>query len=326
MKINRPRVRKWLLVGAMLALPIGLLVYLSFSDLIAALSGSATHNSCSSVAALSRERDIGSAGPTAGKVTAKLQPGQREEVDFGRSMTARTLTLYFSLSTVPSGPAYFHVRTGAFVRADDARLSSSAQNIVASAKGVESTLILNVCFNRGNSPETYLGDPGSYAGSVTVDDGRLSALVTVPITVTMQYPSGVFLLWLYFGAIIPGSWCLWVIKGERDGDESALGLEFLKWVITVDGVVAVVAGGFAAFAVYIAVYLRDPTWGSSALQPLTLYGGMFSAFVTTAGIASLTGRGSRARTPAPASRPGRNPRRPDRRTGRRAGTGQRSRP
>jgi hypothetical protein len=106
----------------------------------------------------------------------------------------------------------------------------------------------------------------------------------------MQYTNGVFLLWLYFGAVIPGVWYVWVIRERRDGKEFALSLAFLSWIRTVDGIVAVVAGSVAAFGVYVAVYLRDPTWGSSALQPLTLHGGMYSAFVTTSGLASLTGQ------------------------------------
>lgn len=108
----------------------------------------------------------------------------------------------------------------------------------------------------------------------------------------MQYPNGLFLLWLYFGAVIPGAWCVWVIKAKRDGSGSAFSETFLTWASQIDGVVAIVAGGVSSFAVYMAVYLRDPTWGSSALQPLTLYGGMFSAFVTTSGLASLTGQKS----------------------------------
>jgi hypothetical protein len=298
-KTKTRKVWAWLLVGVVLVASFGFLVYLSFPDVLAALSNSATRVTCSSVPTPSSGREVGSAGPTVGKVTAKLQPGQEEEVDFGRSMTSRILILYFNLSTAASGPPYFHTMTGAFVRADDASLSL-AHNEVVSAMSDGSTLILYVCFNRSTNPKAYLGDPGSYTGSVTIDDSRLSAPVTVPITVTMQYPNGVFLLWLYFGAIIPGAWCLWVIKGKRDGDLPALGLlAFLKWVFSVDGLIAVVTGSVAAFAVYVAVYLRDPTWGSSALQPLTLYGGMFSAFVTTANIASLTGNRSKLSLSAP---------------------------
>jgi hypothetical protein len=81
---------------------------------------------------------------------------------------------------------------------------------------------------------------------VTLDDSRLSAPVTVPITVPMQYTNGVFLLWLYAFAVIPGAWCLWVIREKRDGNQSAFSLDFLKWIFTVNGIVAIVSGSVAA--------------------------------------------------------------------------------
>jgi hypothetical protein len=173
------------------------------------------------------------------------------------------------------------------MRSDDASLRP--KDIAAYARADGQILILRVCFYRNGIQNTNIGDPGLYSGSVTLDDSRLIAPVTVPITVTMQYTNGVFLLWLYVLAIIPGAWCLWVIREKRDGDQRAFSLDFLKWVFEVNGIVAIVSGSVAAFAVYVAVYLRDPTWGSSALQPVTLYGAMFSAFVTTSGLASLTG-------------------------------------
>ena len=244
--------------------------------------------SCAVLPASVSAPDPGLLGKNSQLVTAKLESGQVEEVDFGRSVTSRAVTVYLDLSSIPSGSAYFHVRINPFARSDDAMLRP--QNIVASAERDGTTLLLNVCFNRNGGRNTNLGDPGSYAGSVTIDDSRLSSPVSVPVTVTMQYPNGVFLLWLYFGAIIPGAWCMWVIREKRDGD--ALSRDFPAWAKSIDGVVAIVAGSVSAFAVYIAVYLRDPTWGSSALQPLTLYGGMFSAFVTTSGLASLTGKKS----------------------------------
>ena len=218
-------------------------------------------------------------------VTAKLLAGQRGEADFGHSLTARTVTINLSLSAVPKGSTLFRVESNPFLRADDAILNP--YDVLASAYADGKVLILNVCFLR-NVPGSSLGDPGSYAGSVTLDDPRLGAPLTVPLTVTMQYANWVFLLWLYFAAAIPGAWCVWVLRRPRDGTASALSIDFFKWAGTVGGIVALISGGIAAFAVYTAVYLRDPTWGSNVLQPFTLYGGMFSAFVTTSGLSSLT--------------------------------------
>jgi hypothetical protein len=221
-------------------------------------------------------------GPT---VTAKLLGGQRTEADFGRALISRTLILDLSLSAVPRGGTAFHVAQNQFLRSDDASLNPD--DIAVNANRVGKVLVLSACFDR-NVANQALGDPGSYSGSVTIDDSRLGSPVIIPLTVTLQYANWAFLLWLYFAAAVPGIWCVWVLRSARNGTENALSLEFFTWAKTVSGLVALVAGGIAAFAVFTAVYLRDPTWGYSGLQPVTLYGGMFSAFVTTSGLASLT--------------------------------------
>jgi hypothetical protein len=204
------------------------------------------------------------------------------------------LILDLSLSAVPRGSTAFQVTQNQFLRSDDASLNAS--DIAVNANRIGKVLVLSVCFDR-NVKNQPLGDPGSYSGSVTIDDGRLSGPVTVPLTVTMQYSNWAFLLWLYFAATIPGIWCVWVLRSTRNGTDSAFSSEFFKWANTVSGLVAIVAGGIAAFAVFTAVYLRDPTWGYSGLQPVTLYGGMFSAFVTTSGLASLTSQKGSSASP-----------------------------
>jgi hypothetical protein len=270
----------WILVF----LAVAAAVVLSLPDL-----NSALHSHQSSLAApCGRTARVPSA-PSAPTVTAKLLGGQRAEADFGRALISRTLILDLSLSAVPRGGPALHVTQNQFLRSDDASLNPN--DIAVNAKRVGKVLVLSVCFDRNviNQP---LGDPGSYSGSVTVDDSRLSSPVIVPLTVTLQYSNWAFLLWLYFAAAIPGIWCVWVLRSGRNGTDSALSLEFFTWARTVSGLVALVAGGIAAFAVFTAVYLRDPTWGYSGLQPVTLYGGMFSAFVTTSGLASLTSQKS----------------------------------
>lgn len=263
---------------------VGVLVALGFSfpDLVANMFSHPPPAKCAALP----PAGPGNSGEKARTVTATLEEGQREEIDFGRSITARTVTFYLDLNAAPVGPASFTTRTNAFVRSDDAPLSPA--EIHAKAERVGTTLLVSVCFTRTGSTQTNLGDPGSYLGSVTVDDGRLTTPVTIPMTVTMQYTNGVFLLWLLLGAIVPGAWCIWVIRKKRGNGSRAFSTDFFNWAFSIDGVIAIVVGSVTAFSVYMAVYLRDPTWGSSALQPLTLYGSMFSAFVTTSGLASLT--------------------------------------
>jgi hypothetical protein len=268
----------WILVclGIVAAVP------LSLPDLNATLHShqSSLYPPCGQAARVS-------AAPSGPTTTAKLLGGQRGEADFGRALISRTLILDLSLSAVPRGGTAFHVTQNQFLRSDDASLNPD--DIAVNANRVGKVLVLSVCFDR-NVKNQPLGDPGSYSGSVTIDDSRLSSPVIVPLTVTLQYANWAFLLWLYFAAAIPGAWCVWVLRSARQGKDGALSLEFFTWATTVSGLVALVAGGIAAFAVFTAVYLRDPTWGYSGLQPVTLYGGMFSAFVTTSGLASLAGQ------------------------------------
>jgi hypothetical protein len=274
---------KWLARAAVIIVLAALVV----TGILDVLSIPTTKQADCTAASTAPKGKVGSPGAGSGTLVAKLRQGQREEVDFGRSIASKSLTVYLDLSTPAATSSYFWVRADQFVRSDDATLF--ANDIVASAHGDGSALQVDLCFIRGNGHTTpTLGDPGSYMGSVTVDDSRLRAPITIPITVTIQFINGTLLIWLYVAAIIPGIWCLWVLNTQRDGTCGAFDLKIFDWLVEVSGVVSVVAGAVAAFAVYIATYLRDPTWGSSALQPLTLYGAMFSAFVTTAGITHLT--------------------------------------
>jgi hypothetical protein len=228
---------------------------------------------------------VGTPGAIPGphKLLAKLREGQLGEVDFGRGIKAKNLVLFLDVTGTSKGTPLLHVRTNVFRRDDDARLDPV--RIVPRAALIGRTAQLSVCFGR---KDNRLGDPGTYRGSITLDDSRMGNEVTVPITVTMQYIHGVILWWLFLPVIIPGSWALWVLHTKRNPADDALVPGFVRWLFTVGGVVSVVTGSVAAVGVYIGTYLRDPTWGSSALQVPTLFGAMFSAFVTTAGITQLS--------------------------------------
>lgn len=216
--------------------------------------------------------------------TLKLQEGQLTRVDFGRSVSVKTVTVYLNLSgTVATPTTPLYNRVGTFRRADDGRLNE--RNIVANVVIAGRTAILTVCFGR---VDDRLGDPGTYNGSVTIDDARLSAAVTIPFTLTMQYPHPWVAGWLFL-ALLPGTWVLWIVHTSRQPTRQALDLRRLRrWLFSVEGVVSVATGAVAAASVFIATYLRDPTWGSSSLQPITLFGAMFAAFTTTAGLTQIT--------------------------------------
>ena len=109
-------------------------------------------------------------------VAARLAGGQRGEVDFGRTLTSRTLVLDIALNNVPKGSRAFPVTVNQFVRDDDAALAPG--DITASGADNAKVLVLTVCFDRHGRDAS--GDPGSYSGSVTVSGSRLTVPLTVP--------------------------------------------------------------------------------------------------------------------------------------------------
>lgn len=253
---------------------------------------------------LAADQTAATATVGSGLPVATLKQDQTTTVAFGRSTRPKSLVVYLALSKpLPADSRQLVVRVDPFRRSDDARLNGRAHGIdaqpddnaiqaAASPDGRE--LRLEVCFGRqGNR----LGNPGTYNGTVTLTDFRLASEVPIPITVTMQYIHGTVLFWLVFAAVVPGTWLLWVTKREiNDSNRGAFNKEWLSWILSVGGIVATVTGTVAAFSVYAATYLKDPTWGSSALQLISLYGAMFSAFVATSGIAHAGAQ--RFQTPA----------------------------
>jgi hypothetical protein len=74
-----------------------LLALILFSVLDARAMPTAAQQSCPNQSVPVSQ--IGHAGAGMGTLAVKLRQGQSEEIDFGRSITARTLTLYLALNT-----------------------------------------------------------------------------------------------------------------------------------------------------------------------------------------------------------------------------------
>jgi hypothetical protein len=106
------------------------LVILSIPDLLSGFSGSAAENFWP-VSPAAGKTVKSSVGASRASMTAKLRPGQREEVDFGRSMTSRSVTLYLDLSNTISEPTHFHVVVNPFTRVDGASLRGTPKIIIA---------------------------------------------------------------------------------------------------------------------------------------------------------------------------------------------------
>jgi len=135
---RKTRQLRWLVAVPIL---VGAVVFaaLSISDFKATLFSTVTQQAnCNRTHGPTDIPTTTSQGSTVDSVTAKLAQSQRTEVDFGRSLTDRTIVLYLGLSAVPKGPALFQLRMNPFVRSDDASLRS--QDIFASAQRDGKTL------------------------------------------------------------------------------------------------------------------------------------------------------------------------------------------
>ena len=147
----------------------------------------------------------------------------------------------------------------------------------AKAVRVGDRVRLTLCVNHGTSS---LGDPGSYAGSISIIDPRI-ARVDLPLEVTIAWPYWPGALLLCLLAILAGTFVAWVVRAKPSEDSHFKLSDFLDWVARLIGVVTVAVGTVAALTAYAATYLGNPVWGSSSTDVITLLGACFTAFVGT---------------------------------------------
>jgi hypothetical protein len=82
---------------------------------------------------------------------------------------------------------------------------------------------------------------------------------------------------------------------QKKEEEYAISFGFFKWCGSMLGVLSIAVGTIAAFATYNATYLHSDSWGSSAQQPITLLGAMFTAFVAGAATVHIGAAAGEAR-------------------------------
>lgn len=139
---------------------------------------------------------------------------------------------------------------------------------------------VTVCANPG---ARHL-DAGTYVGSLRIRDPRIED-VTVPIIITLQYPSYKWIAAL-FGVVvfIAGSFFVWA-SGKKADNKAVWawsgGLaELPRWLL--HNYVGVVAGTIAAISVFLATYWRNPAWGAKAPEEwFALFGATFTAYTAT---------------------------------------------
>lgn len=294
---------------------IGVLLFIGFSDL-GIYNWADTpvgKTGCTSETIPSRMPSV----PPAAKAALRLRDNERTTLAFGRSRKARTLHMRLDV-TLPSQSilkanerATLLAKVEDFVRDDDEQLDldTKAEHIppTAVASGIfdGNSVRLNVCIDRRH----YIGDPGTYHGTVTVNDSRV-VILTLPVTLTLSYPypNVVALLLPVIGVI--AAIITWSIREKRQETAGPLNSRFFRWVGTIAGISALAAGTAAMITAFYATYLNSGTWGSNSQQALTLIGTLYLAFV---GSATTVHLGSSASGKQDASR--RGPHQPQRSAG-----------
>jgi hypothetical protein len=141
---------------------------------------------------------------------------------------------------------------------------------------------LTVCID----PSGFDADPGTYVGSVRIS-GRPIQPLTVPVTVTLQYPSYRWIVPLIGGlTLIAGSFTVWAAgkKAQQSGKPPRSVWKDIDqlsgWIA--DNYVGVVGGSITAISVFLAKYWRNPAWGANAPEDwFALLGSMFTAYTAT---------------------------------------------
>ena len=244
--------------------------------------------------------------------------GTTHTIAFGRSRGTRTTTLDLSpvgaaspsatsatssgvsAKPLPNNENLVAVVTGPFTRSDGETLDPRLIYTNAQVEGGQVTL--TVCARRVNraNPTENLGEPGSYAGTVSIA-GTDVVRSDVPMAVTLAYPAWQLVLELVVLTLMPAAWYLWILHGASSSQGSAVAWALLSYCVSRVGFLSLAVGAIAAFSVYSATYLSSATWGVAALQPLALYGAMFTACVAAAGGVHLA---SKASPPKPSSSTG----------------------
>lgn len=189
-------------------------------------------------------------------------------------------------------PVYLPVTIGTFVREDGATLGDGTPTTLLMATTDQSSpfmdarawsrhgvVTVELCVDRfdGNA----IGDPGLYVGSVAVVDPRI-ARTDVPFVITMSHDNSYSLLALLFVVVAVAAIYVWLLRTYRPTADSIDLEEFMDWLGTRTGVLAVGTGAVATYVAYSASYLADSTWGGSTTQLGALVGAAFTAFITAA--------------------------------------------
>jgi hypothetical protein len=204
-------------------------------------------------------------------------PNQVYQLNFGASRDEDFLTVEFDESAGMRVKTQVNrvLRTyiSAFRRSDGRKFHNPKDQIYTQAiLGNRGVVRLNTCFDPGSGRRVI---PGTYSGTVTIDDNSLKESVVVPIQVTLKYPDLGFPIALVLIAVLLATW----LKALSDITTTGL----VDWLERPKNLSALFFGLGAVAAVY-ASYLRSLDWGTNGLVDV---GAIFAA-AFAAHLAGLT--------------------------------------
>jgi hypothetical protein len=138
----------------------------------------------------------------------------------------------------------------------------------------------------------HLG-PGSYSGTVMLEDQNKTVVATIPLTMKVRYQHIVWLAVLFAPLILIGGGAFVYSSGKGLGTDAPLlstqgVVEVLRWMRRT--VIPVALGISAAVVAFVANTLSNPTFGSNAPKSyLSLLGVTFAAFTTALAAGSAKG-------------------------------------
>jgi hypothetical protein len=127
---------------------------------------------------------------------------------------------------------------------------------------------------------------------VSVVDKDGSELVSVPLTMKLAYPGTAILTLIFFSSVlIAGSFYSFALAGHLTASSSVVSVQslsaYVRWWVSLEGILAVLFGTAAVFTVYNGQYLTSDTWGASPKEVGGLLVALLGAFISAATVSHL---------------------------------------
>lgn len=200
-------------------------------------------------------------------------PDQIHQLAFGTSRQPEFASIEFTETGGPHRPSQINqvlrTQVSVFQRTDGRKLHNPTDQIWAQAIiGPRDRVNLLVCFDPGSGRRTI---PGTYVGTVAIDDDSLREPAVASIQVTMKYPD-------MFGPLILvafGGLLAIVLKAASDSTTAKTS----DWLRQANNRSSLIYGG-AALAAVFATYLRSGDWGANGLLDVgALFAASFAGFL-----------------------------------------------